>query len=324
MMSMARIITGPAPFGCHVRRFELLRSGGYRVICSASENRELFAATIGGLGLTGVIVWAEIALMPIANPLISAENVRFKNLEEFFAISEESDVGYEYTVAWVDCLARGRSLGRGIFMRGNHRSHSGLRHLPGPPLQLAFPFSPRFSLVNGLSLRVFNAFFYRKQFRKKKQRICHYEPFFYPLDSILMWNRIYGRRGFLQYQCVVPPAAGLPAMREILERIALSGMGSFLAILKTFGERSSPGMLSFPRPGPTLTLDFPNRGKRTFDLLDSLDETVRAAGGRVYAAKDARMSGENFRAFFPQWAEFRNYIDPSFSSSFWRRAMGQT
>ena len=308
-------------FGCHVRRFELLRSDGSRVVCSPMENRELFAATIGGLGLTGVIVWAEIALMPIETPLIAAEDIRFGSLEEFFPISEESDRAFEYTVAWIDCLAKGRSLGRGIFSRGNHRARPQPAHAPGPPRPLPFPVSIPFSLVNGLSLRAFNALYYRKQMSRTVERVCHYEPFFYPLDRILMWNRMYGRKGFLQYQCVVPPAAGRPAMREILERIALSGTGSFLAVLKTFGERSSPGMLSFPRSGPTLALDFPNEGKRTFDLLDRLDETVRAAGGRVYPAKDARMSGDNFRAWFPAWTGFRKHIDPAFSSSFWRRAM---
>ncbi|HKA45653.1 MAG TPA: FAD-binding oxidoreductase [Burkholderiales bacterium] len=308
-------------FGCHVRRFELLRSDGSRTVCSPQENRELFAATIGGLGLTGVIVWAEFALMPVAGPLISTENIRFENLEEFFTISAASDADHEYTVAWIDCLARGSALGRGIYSSGNHRESSGMRL--APPRPLPFPFSPPFSLINGMTLRAFNALYYRKQLGKREERVCHYEPFFYPLDRILGWNRIYGRNGFLQHQCVVPPAAGPQAIREILERIARSGSGSFLAVLKTFGERASPGMLSFPRPGPTLALDFPNQGKRTLDLLDRLDEIVGTAGGRVYPAKDARMSGRSFRSYFPEWVEFRKHMDPAFSSSFWRRAMEQ-
>jgi hypothetical protein len=150
----------------------------------------------------------------------------------------------------------------------------------------------------------------------------HYEPFFYPLDAILEWNRIYGPRGFFQYQCVLPGNDGRSAVREVLERITASGEGSFLAVMKIFGDLDSPGILSFPQSGVTLAIDFPNRGRRTLSLLDQLDEVVRAAGGRVYPAKDARMSAESFDHYYPQWRELLPYTDPILSSSFWRRVTG--
>ena len=152
--------------------------------------------------------------------------------------------------------------------------------------------------------------------------IGDYNPFFYPLDGVGNWNRVYGRRGFLQYQCVVPHSGGREAIREILSRIARSGVGSFLAVLKVFGNRQSPGILSFPRPGITLALDFPNQGQKTLGFLNNLDEVVMQASGAVYPAKDARMSAESFQAFFPEWVELEQFRDPAFSSSFWRRVTG--
>ncbi len=183
------------------------------------------------------------------------------------------------------------------------------------------PFTPPLSLVNHWSLKAFNTLYYHRQRAEITRSITHYAPFFYPLDSVLAWNRIYGRRGFLQYQCAIPHAHGPAAIREMLEHITRSGMGSFLAVLKIFGEIPTVGQLSFPRPGVTLALDFPNQGTATFKLLDTLDSIVAVAGGAVYPAKDARMSGIRFRAFFPNWQRFNAYIDPRFSSSFWRRVM---
>ena len=308
-------------FGRHLRCFELVRSDGTRRLCSPEENSELFAATIGGLGLTGLIVWAEIALRPIANPFVIMETIRFANLDGFFELSAESDQDYEYTVAWIDCLATGRRVGRGLFMRGNHAPALCSRSASTSTSNraLTIPFAPPFSLINGLSLQVFNALYYHRQFRTHSRNVVRYEPFFYPLDGILEWNRMYGPRGFLQYQCVVPWSESRDAIREILERIADAKTGSFLSVLKVFGHCTSPGMLSFPRHGTTLALDFPNRGERTFTLLDRLDEVVASAGGAIYPAKDARMKGEMFRLAFPRWKAFSGYIDSAFSSSFWRR-----
>ncbi len=303
-------------FGCHVRQFELLRSDGSRRTCSRSENPEWFGATIGGLGLTGVILWAEIQLHRVAAATMDIETIRFADLGGFFRLTEESDASFDYTVAWVDCASRGNSLGRGIFTRGNHARHDPAparapRSALGVPVEL-----PR-ALVTDTAVRVFNAWYYRRPLQRIRR--VPYDSFLYPLDRIRNWNRIYGRRGFFQYQCVVGPSDGRDAVAELLSRIAAAGGGSFLAVLKVFGSIPSQGVLSFPRPGITLALDFPNRGSETMRLLDRLDETVRSSGGAVYPAKDARMSADSFRHYFPRWRSFCEYLDPAFSSSFWRR-----
>ncbi|RMF94387.1 MAG: FAD-binding oxidoreductase [Nitrospinota bacterium] len=306
-------------FGCHVRRFELVRSSGERLLCSPDSHAELFRATIGGLGLTGLITWAEFRLKPIPSPFITMQSIRFADLEEFFELSAASDEAFEYTVAWVDGLASGRSLGRGIFLRGNHTAPA--QH-PLPPVPRSrvhtFPCDAPGFLLNKWSIKTFNTLYYHRQREKEVQRIVYYDPFFYPLDALQQWNRLYGKRGFLQYQCVVP-FAERQSIRQLLERIAASGQASFLAVLKVFGSHPSPGMLSFPRPGVTLALDFAFQGQKTLQLLDELDAIVAASQGAVYPAKDARMSAQSFQAYFPQWQAFAAYKDPRFSSSFWRR-----
>jgi FAD/FMN-containing dehydrogenase len=168
-------------------------------------------------------------------------------------------------------------------------------------------------------MKAFNQAYYHKSLKPQTRGDVHFDPFFFPLDRVPSWNRLYGRSGFLQHQCVVPFSGGDSSIREILDRIARSGMASFLAVLKTFGDVESPGLMSFPRPGVTLALDFPFRGRKTLDLLSELDGVVRAAGGALYPAKDARMSAETFRESYPKLAEFRKSIDPKFSSSLWRR-----
>lgn len=313
-------------FGCHVRCFELLRSDGGRLLCSADENQEYFRATIGGLGLTGLVTWAEIQLAPIANAFVDQERIRFHDLAGFFRLSQESDAEFEYTVAWIDCLATGPSLGRGMFVRGNHapavEGDRAGEAAKSSGVKISVPFVPPLSLVNGLSLRAFNALYFRKQRGDRVSSQLHYRPFFYPLDAIANWNRLYGPKGFYQYQCVLPLASGEAGMGEILQTIAAAGMGSFLAVLKVFGDRASPGMMSFPRSGVTLALDFPNNGGKVRDLLDRLDAITGEHGGAVYPAKDARMSPALFRQSFPAMDEFTQYIDPAFSSSFWRRIAG--
>jgi hypothetical protein len=179
---------------------------------------------------------------------------------------------------------------------------------------------PGFAL-NPLSVRLFNSLFFHKQLAPRSARTVSYEPFFYPLDAIEDWNRAYGREGFLQWQCVVPFDSARDALHEILTRIAASGMASFLSVMKTMGDMPPAGMLSFCAPGVTLALDFPARHARLFPLLDHLDEIVVEAGGRLYPAKDARMSGSHFKRFYSRCSEFQQYIDPAFSSSFWRRVM---
>lgn len=307
-------------FGCHVLRFKLLRSNGERLVCSPEENTELFQATIGGLGLTGVILWAEIRLKPIVNPYIDMERIQFSSLSEFMQISAETDKKYEYSMSWVDILIGGDALCRGIFMCGNNdQSRKRPKQLTSKKLPLAVPFDFPSFVLNTFTVKSFNELLFHMQLSKRTHKVVPYEPFFYPLDFIHNWNRMYGKRGFLQYQFVVPFEDGFGAMRDILGRIRRSGEGSFLTVLKTFGAIQSPGMLSFPRPGITLALDFAFGGQKTLRLLDDLDKIVRKSGGAVYPAKDARMSAENFQAFFPRWKEFSRYVDPHFSSSFWRR-----
>jgi FAD/FMN-containing dehydrogenase len=304
-------------FGRYLRRFELLRSDGRRLVCSATENPEWFAATVGGLGLTGVVTWAELQLRHIAGPQMDVESLRFSNLDEFFTLCDESERDFEYTVAWIDCLGRGKHLGRGILQRANHAGTPAAG--TGASRQLSVPFPLPVSLVNPLSLRIFNTVHYHRAPARQKRSTEHFQGFFFPLDGILHWNRLYGPRGFYQYQCVVPNAVGREATAELLEKIAHSGLGSFLAVLKRFGPVESPGMLSFAREGLTLALDFPNKGARVERLFEALDQVVSQAGGTLYPAKDGRMPGVLFRRGYPRWQEFSHYIDPASSSSFWRR-----
>jgi FAD/FMN-containing dehydrogenase len=306
-------------FGCHVNAFELMRSDGSRRTCSPTENNDWFAATIGGLGLTGLITWAEFRLKKIHNPFLDVETIKLRNLEDFFAVDTDSADSFEYTVSWVDCLARGEALGRGHYLRGNPAGPECGKTVPKENGQKPFPMNAPEWLLNPAMVKVFNALYYGRQCREWVRRVQHYEPFFYPLDSIHQWNRMYGKRGFYQYQCVVPYADSKDHIRAIFKAIADSGEGSFLAVLKVFGDKPSPGLLSFPRPGVTLALDFPNKEAPTLDLMNRLDEHVLAGNGAVYPAKDARMSAASFRAYFPDWEELIPFIDPRFSSSFWRR-----
>lgn len=309
-------------FGRYVRRLALRRSNGETLICSASDNADLFRATIGGLGLTGLIVWVELSLKRILSVYIEQETRRFASLEEFYALSAQSGE-WEYTVAWVDCLAKGRQLGRGVFFRGRHAQDDGSLGMPhtGDTPRLGVPFNLPGWLLNRATVRLFNTLYYNKP-RASTARV-HFAPFFYPLDKLANWNRMYGRRGFFQYQCVIPQAAGETAMREILQHISDSGQGSFLSVLKVFGDAPSPGLLSFPRPGTTLALDFANHGARTRHLLAGLDTITVRYHGAVYPAKDACMSAQAYQHYYPQWREFTRYIDPAFSSSFWRRVTQQ-
>lgn len=303
--------------GCHVSRFELCRSEG-TLICSNDHNREMFCATIGGLGLTGLIIWVELRLKRVPNAYVDVETQRFCRLEDFFLLSRDADSQFEYTVAWIDCLAQGSTLGRGIFSRANHSASLARMPVRRRDKGLSIPVDMPFSLINRYSLRAFNFQYYWRAGAATKRKQDRYPSFFYPLDGIQRWNRLYGRRGFLQYQCVVPPNHA-DAIREILSVIAKSGQGSFLAVLKMFGAKESPGLLSFPRCGPTLALDFPHGGEKTLRLLEDLDSIVRQARGAVYPAKDARMSAKSFLIYYPQLSIFEKFLDPAFSSSFWRR-----
>ena len=309
-------------FGRFVPRFELWRSDGSKPVCSPGEHADLYRATIAGLGLTGLIRWADVQLLPVQSDEIAMQRTRFGSLDEFFAINAWANARSRYTVAWIDTTATGPGLGRGLYLEGDHAPG----YLPAEgavsePRLRAPRDAPAWAL-NRLSVRAFNALYWRQQLRPVVRKRVHYEPFFYPLDAVGDWNRIYGRRGFFQYQFVVPHEDGHGAIRELLDRIATSGEASFLAVLKTFGDLESPGLLSFPMPGVTLALDFPNRGERTRRLFRALDALVREAGGRLYPAKDACMTAADFQRFYPAWEVFQEHVDPAFSSSFWRRVTG--
>ncbi len=318
-------------FGHHVIQFELLRSDGSRRVCSPTEHADWFAATVGGLGLTGLITWAELRLRRVNNPYLDTESIRFRSLEEFFELSTASEADHEYTVSWIDCAFTGRRLGRGLFNRGNHAPGIVQPELLNQPLPSSVagkskrvPFTPPISLINPVSLKAFNTLYFNRQRGDHARSLQHYQPFFFPLDALLAWNRIYGPRGFYQYQCVLPPERALQGTRELLQTIAASGMGSFLAVLKQFGAQPSAGMLSFAQPGTTLALDFPNQGPALHRLFDALDQIVLTAGGRLYPAKDGRMGSNVFKAGYPNWAAFQSFVDPKFSSGFWRRVMDHT
>ncbi|ROL61539.1 FAD-binding oxidoreductase [Bacteroidetes/Chlorobi group bacterium ChocPot_Mid] len=304
-------------FGCHVIKFELIRSNGERLICSEDENYELFCATIGGLGLTGLITWVEFKLQPCPSSFFAIESIKFDSLEEFFEINEESEV-FDYTVSWVDTTATGSKLGRGIYNRGNHANPK-LYKLPDLPKPKQIPLPIEAPFINSCTVNVFNMLYYNKQMNKVEKQIVHYDPFFYPLDAVVGWNRAYGKNGFIQYQFVVPFERGKETIQKILRKVSDSGMSSFLTVLKTFGYVKSPGMLSFPRPGITMAVDFRYDGQQVLDKLKELDVLVREAGGVIYPAKDSRMSSDDFQRFYPNWKEFSEFIDPKFSSSFWRR-----
>lgn len=313
-------------FGCHVLALGLTRSDG-SFNCSLQENSDLFRATIGGLGLTGIITWVQLQLIRIPSPWLWTETKKMANLEDFFTFSAASQQD-EYTVAWIDSQAKGKSLGRGHFIRGNFSSPAittnkdstacSPQQYPKQGKKSIPCYAPSFAL-NTASVWCFNQLYYHRQRRSTQAVQMHYQPFFYPLDALHHWNRIYGRRGFYQYQCVVPK--DFKVVHDILDTIARSGLSSFLTVLKAFGEKRSPGLLSFPRPGITYALDFPNTGTAVHTLFKQLDEIVIKAGGALYPAKDARMSPEMFRDSFPKLTEFLPFKDPACSSDFWRRVM---
>lgn len=305
-------------FGRDILSFELLRSDGTRRICSRTENAQLFRATIGGLGLTGLITRATLQLKRIVSPLINVEQIRMRHLGDFFALADETHDSHEYCVAWLDGLAGGEQLGSGIFIRGNHAERPTNLSWKKKPM-LPVPCNAPSWFLRKPFIKAFN-FAYSHKFRgDRHQGQEHFLPFFYPLDVADNWNRFYGKRGFFQYQCVVPRVGDGGPIREILEHISKSGQASFLNVLKVFGNHKPEGLLSFARPGVTLAMDFPNRGPETLDLMTRLDEIVMQNGGALYPAKDARMRGEDFRKFTPALDVFTAHLDPAFSSSFWRR-----
>lgn len=305
-------------FGRHVLSFSLLRSDGKRSFCSPSENAELFRATIGGLGLTGFVESITVQLKSIRSGFISAEQIPFHSVQQFVELAQESETTDEYTVAWVDVVASKPGRVRGIFIRGSHAPEIPKRRSAQHKKSLSIPFDFPNWILNPTSIRAFNTLYFQRGALKKGRKLVSSEKFFFPLDSVSGWNRIYGKRGLHQYQFVIP-FSEVVVLSDILQEIHKSALGSFLAVLKTFGDLPSPGLLSFPRPGFTLALDFPSYGERLSELFQVLTEKVLEAGGRVYPAKDSSLTSEAFQKMYPEWESFQGFRDPKFSSSFWRR-----
>jgi decaprenylphospho-beta-D-ribofuranose 2-oxidase len=303
----------------HVRSLELVTPGGERRTVSAADDRDVFAATAGGMGLTGVIVAATIELLAVETDRVRVDTERAESLDDLMDRMERGDDGYRYSVAWVDCLARGRRLGRSVLMRGEHagredlageRSGASETAAFAPPRVLSAPPGVPSGLLSTPALRAFNEAYFRRSPRREHGRFEALHSYFHPLDVVGDWNRLYGPRGLLQYQLVVPFGAE-EALREVVERLAEARAPAFLAVLKRFG--GGRGLLSFPIPGWTLTMDLPAGRPELAPLLDGLDELVVEAGGRLYLAKDSRLRPELLEAMYPEldrWREIRAGLDP--------------
>lgn len=295
-------------FGRHVESLRLMLADGRIATCGPTENADLFAATLGGMGLTGIILDATFRLLPIGTAWMVQETVRLPDLDSAMAEFEAS-AHWTYTVAWIDCLAGGARLGRSVLFRGEHAEIADLpadrqaRPFDRPVRRLRrVPFEFPTWVLNRWSVRAFNALYYGRAANGHRE-VVDLDAFFYPLDAILDWNRIYGAGGFTQYQCVLPKSASRDGLTRLLTEIARSGRGSFLAVLKLMGPQS--GLLSFPLEGYTLALDFPVTPP-TLNMLLELDAIVRDHGGRLYMAKDARMSPAMLRRGYPELDRFQD------------------
>ena len=302
----------------HVRSITLLGADGRATPCSRETIPELFWATVGGMGLTGFILDCEIQLKSVETAYIDVEYHRTQDLDETMELIDREDERFVYSVAWMDCLARGKSLGRSVLMRGNHCRLEQLEdsHREAPlrvsDSSLAgIPFDFPALLLNRGTIGVMNSLYYRRFAAGRSRRTVHYEPYFYPLDRIQNWNRAYGKKGFVQYQCAFPLEKSAVGIVLLLRGLKASRMGSFLVVLKRFGQQGD-GLLSFPFEGYTISLDFPVND-RLEGFLKQLDSIVLAHQGRVYLAKDARLSPSTFRAMYPGWQEWlriKRDVDP--------------
>tara|TARA_R110002020_G_scaffold391452_2_gene601840 strand:- start:4253 stop:5599 length:1347 start_codon:yes stop_codon:yes gene_type:complete len=305
-------------FGGSVVSFVLLGSDGASRTCSPKTNPELFSATIGGMGLTGLIDSATIRLMKVPSANVRQTAFRFSSIDGYFDAIDAIDAGHEYSVAWIDQLARGARLGRGVMLAGDHAEDGGPARPPKAP-KLAVPFAPPVNLLNRLTLTAFNALYYGRAPKRPATGIVSWASYFHPLDAITGWNRLYGPRGLFQHQSVYPAQDARQTTIALIECAQKHGAASFLTVLKRFGDVRSPGLMSFPRPGFTLTLDFANSGERTLAMLAALDEIVLKAGGALNPYKDQRMSPAMFAASFPEWRALEALRDPALMSDFWRR-----
>jgi FAD/FMN-containing dehydrogenase len=304
-------------FGNYIKSIKLLRSDGVILDCDENKNSDYFNSTIAGLGLTGIIISAEIKLKKIKSAYIDVKTFKFNSLDEYWEINSQCEKIYDYTVSWVDCLYSKKNSLRGIYIAGNH-SKNLEDNKTKREIKLKFPFTPPFSFVNNMSMRVLNFLYYSLN-KRSNESIQYYKNFFFPLDVIQNWNKAYGKNGFFQYQFVIPKENAPKALKNILEILQRNNQVPALGVLKNFGKMESPGLLSFPLEGVTLALDFPNKGKKTKTLFDELNKVVISNHGRLYPAKDALMQKKEFQKGYHKIEQFKKFIDPKFSSSFWRR-----
>lgn len=297
-------------FSNHIIRMDVLLADGRTLTCSREHYPDLFEATCGGMGLTGIVTTVRFRLKKIESAYIRQKQVKAKNLDEILRLFEEYK-GYTYSMAWIDCLTKGDNFGRSILTIGEHATVEELSDkqrraplIPPKKKQITFPFNLPWWVLNSFTVKAFNFLYYGKNFKKEINNVVPYEPFFYPLDAILHWNRGYGKRGFVQYQFVLPLEAK-EGLVEILTRISDKKMGSFLVVLKVFGHQDD--MISFPFEGYTLAMDFPVR-KGLFEFLDELDEVVLRYKGRLYMSKDARMKPFMLERGYPRLQEFKDIV----------------
>jgi decaprenylphospho-beta-D-ribofuranose 2-oxidase len=312
----------------YILDFQLLTASGEVIICSKDQNEDIFWATIGGIGLTGIILSSHIKLLRVDTAYIKVDYRRAVHLNDAIDILNDTDEQYQYSVAWIDCLSTHKSMGRSIVMLGNHASIDQLNggepdFTPKEKRKLNVPCNLPAFVLNSYCIKAFNSIYFNR-FTDVSGVLLDYDSFFYPLDSIVNWNRIYGKRGFIQYQVVFPPETCRDGLTKLLQKLSQARCCSFLAVLKSFGERGS-GLLTFPRKGFTLALDIPlSGGVVLLNFIKELDELVLSYGGTLYLAKDTLMSSDTFSKMYPEVYRFREIItkiDPKglFSSSMARR-----
>jgi FAD/FMN-containing dehydrogenase len=290
-------------FGRHVQWLRLRTGTGAIVTCSRTENRALFLATIGGMGLTGHILEIAVRLVRVASPWIFQESERIPNIDRFLEALKDAAANWPMTAGWIDCLSSGTALGRGILLKGRWAEPSEAPNtFPEIGGAIEVPLTMPHWLLGRATVRAFNAAYYHRHIGRVRRAVVHPKSFFYPLDFLGKWYRLYGQRGFAQYQCVLPNAPANSGVRRLLELVSKAGAASCLGVIKDCGAEGE-GLLSFPKPGISIAMDLSMRAS-TRTLVDRMNELVVAEGGRIYLAKDALSSPEHFRAMEPRLADF--------------------
>lgn len=299
-----------------VKKIKVLSTDGKLQLLEDPDD-EMFKATCGGLGLTGLILEAEIELAEIKSSYLNVETIKFNNLEEFFEIEKQSIENYEFTVSWIDLTNESKYFGRGLFQRANWADDNNF--MPHSSFKIPIPFGVGFNLVSKKLMKLFNFLYFSKNLKKKTKEKTHYGTFFYPLDVLRGWNKLYGKNGFSQYQFVLPEENSKAGLDEMLEVLKNDKFMPRLCVLKTFGKIPSLGHLSFPLKGTTLAMDFPVNIKKIKNLYSKLDEIVIKNGGRIYPAKDSFMNSKTFQSSYKNFHKFKKFKDTHISSDFWER-----